>query len=90
MSSRMRVTKGHSGNRRSHHALKAPRLSKCVNCGVYHQRHRACLECGFYRGKSILNVKKKVVEVVKDNTTEKTTKKTTSTSSKATKDLVKK
>ncbi len=56
MSSRMRVTKGHTGNRRSHHHLKAPRLSKCANCGAYHLRHRVCPECGHYRGKMIVDI----------------------------------
>ncbi len=54
MSSRMRVTKGHTRNRRAHHALKAPRLSECSNCGEYHLRHRVCTECGFYKGKQVL------------------------------------
>lgn len=53
----MRVTKGHRNNRRAHHALKAPRLSLCSNCGAYHQRHRVCLECGFYKGEQILDIK---------------------------------
>jgi ribosomal protein L32 len=54
----MRVTKGHRNNRRAHHALKAPRLSLCSNCGAYHQRHRVCLECGFYKGEQILDIVK--------------------------------
>lgn len=54
MSSRMRVTKGHTRNRRSHHALTAPRLSVCSNCEAYHERHRICKECGFYKGKQVL------------------------------------
>ncbi len=58
MSSRMRVTKGHSNNRRAHHGIKASRLSKCSNCQAFHERHKLCLECGFYRGKEILNIKK--------------------------------
>ena len=58
MSSRMRVTKGHRNNRRAHHALKAPRLSLCSNCGAYHQRHRVCLECGYYKGEKILDIVK--------------------------------
>ncbi len=65
MSSRMRVTKGHTRNRRSHHALKAPRLSKCSNCMAYYQRHRACLECGFYKGTVILDIKDKVKNTIK-------------------------
>ncbi len=54
----MRVTKGHRNNRRSHHGLKAPRLSVCSNCGAYHQRHRVCLECGYYKGEKILDIVK--------------------------------
>ncbi len=53
---RMRVTRAHRDNRRSHHALKGARLSKCSNCGAYHLRHRMCPECGFYRGKQIIDV----------------------------------
>ena len=52
----MRVTKGHTGNRRSHHHIKTPRLSKCSNCGAYHLRHRVCPECGHYRGKMVVDV----------------------------------
>ena len=66
MSSRMRVTKGHSGNRRSHHALTAPRLSQCSNCNEYHLRHNVCKACGFYKGKQIIvkNTKAETAEVV--------------------------
>ena len=53
---RMRITKGHRNNRRSHHGLKEPRLSKCVNCSEYHLRHRMCPECGKYNGKEIKDV----------------------------------
>ena len=71
MSSRMRVTKGHSGNRRSHHALKAPRLSLCRNCGEYHKRHRVCLSCGFYRGRLILESKNSLVKKAEDKEVKK-------------------
>ena len=67
MSSRTRVTKGHSGNRRSHHALKAPRTSVCPNCGNYHQRHRVCHECGFYKGNKIINNKEPIQEITEKN-----------------------
>lgn len=59
MSSRMRVTKGHSGNRRAHHALGDVRLSDCSNCGEKHERHKLCLACGFYRGRQVLDIKNK-------------------------------
>lgn len=52
---RMRSTKGHTGNRRSHHAVEVARLSLCA-CGAYHQRHRACQVCGMYREKQVVDV----------------------------------
>lgn len=89
----MRVTKGHSGHRRGHHALKTPRLSKCSNCGSYFQRHRVCQECGFYKGRKIFDFKKTEVTIAdsaskKEVTTKK--KKEISSSSKIPKKTVKK
>lgn len=52
----MRHTKGHTGNRRSHHALEKTRVSKDKDTGVLHMRHRASLETGKYRGKKVLEV----------------------------------
>ncbi len=53
---RMRSTRGHTGNRRSHHALKEPRLSTCENCSAKHLRHRACPNCGHYRGRMVVDI----------------------------------
>jgi large subunit ribosomal protein L32 len=55
MSVRMRITHGKTGSRRAHHKLVAPRLSKCSNCSAMHMRHRACLACGQYRGKMVID-----------------------------------
>ena len=52
----MRHTRSHTKNRRSHHALSAPRLSKCANCGAEHIRHRMCGECGTYRGREVVDI----------------------------------
>jgi ribosomal protein L32 len=57
MSSRMRKTPGQTGNRRSHHGVEKPRLSK--DDGVYHMRHRASLETGTYRGRQVIDVQTK-------------------------------
>jgi large subunit ribosomal protein L32 len=53
---RMRHTRGHSGNRRSHHALKAVNLSKCSHCGAEHRPHHMCLECGYYNGRQVMDL----------------------------------
>lgn len=56
MSVRMRHTRAHTGNRRSHHGLNSPRLSKCPNCSAEHLRHRMCTNCGTYKGKQLVDV----------------------------------
>lgn len=53
---RMRHTRAHTANRRSHHKAGALRLSACGNCGVMHQRHTICPNCGSYRGKEMIDV----------------------------------
>lgn len=53
---RMRHTRGHSGNRRSHHALKEVTLSVCSHCGAKHRPHHMCLECGYYNGRQVMDL----------------------------------
>lgn len=48
---RMRHTRSHTANRRSHHALKSPALSKDAS-GTMHIRHRATID-GMYKGRSV-------------------------------------
>lgn len=47
----MRHTRSHTANRRSHHALKSPALSKDAS-GTLHIRHRATLD-GMYKGRAV-------------------------------------
>ena len=56
---RMRHTKSHTKNRRSHHALESTNFSACDNCKALKLRHSVCLVCGFYRGKKVLDLVKK-------------------------------
>ena len=49
---RMRHTRAHTANRRSHHKLTAPALSK-DSSGTLHIRHRATL-AGTYKGRSVI------------------------------------
>ena len=53
---RMRHTRAHTKNRRSHHALTAPTLASCANCGKEHRQHHMCLECGFYKGRQVMDL----------------------------------
>ncbi|OHA83012.1 MAG: 50S ribosomal protein L32 [Candidatus Yonathbacteria bacterium RIFCSPLOWO2_01_FULL_47_33b] len=62
---RMRHTRAHTANRRSHHALEGARLSKCVKCSELHLRHQVCTNCGTYRGKSVLKVVKTIAKTEK-------------------------
>ena len=48
---RMRHTRAHTANRRSHHALKSPALSTDKS-GASHIRHKATLD-GMYKGRSV-------------------------------------
>ena len=52
---RMRATRGHRNNRRSHHALKSPSIATC-ECGAFARRHQACAQCGKYRGRQVIDI----------------------------------
>ena len=61
----MRHTSGHTGNRRSHHALKAVSVSLCKDCGAPKGKHTACSNCGKYKGNHILAKKVKAPKKTK-------------------------
>jgi len=42
--------------RRAHDALRAPAVATCPECGEPKLRHRACLHCGQYRGRQVLEI----------------------------------
>jgi len=52
---RMRHTRSHTRNRRSHHALVAHTLVAC-ECGAPRVSHRACPACGRYNGRVVVDV----------------------------------
>lgn len=60
MSVRMRHTRGHSGNRRSHHALEAVKAVKDAKSGKLRLPHRLDESTGLYRGKQLFTPKVKV------------------------------
>jgi large subunit ribosomal protein L32 len=65
MTVRMRATRSHTGNRRSHHAIKVTSIGICSECKKPKMKHRACVNCGKYDGKSIINVHSKIEKKAK-------------------------
>ena len=65
MVNRMRATRSHRNNRRSHPALDAARVSKCGNCGAAHKSHAICMSCGWYNGRKVLDLAAKVAKATK-------------------------
>ncbi len=47
------------GERRSHLRLTASNLSPCPQCKAPKPPHRACSQCGMYRGRPAIRVKTK-------------------------------
>lgn len=56
---RMRHTRSHTNNRRSHHKLAKPALSKDEQ-GNKHVRHRISLATGTYRGRKVIDLTSKL------------------------------
>ncbi|MBS3818318.1 50S ribosomal protein L32 [bacterium] len=50
-------SRSRKGKRRSHHALQLPSLSLCSNCGNPKSPHQACPECGYYKGRQVMEGK---------------------------------
>ncbi len=51
-----KVSKGRRDRRRAHHALKAPNLVQCTNCGHLRLPHKVCPNCGYYQGREVISV----------------------------------
>jgi large subunit ribosomal protein L32 len=51
-----KTSKARKNKRRTHLKVQGVTLAKCSNCGAIHQRHMACPECGYYRGRQVINV----------------------------------
>lgn len=79
----MRHTRAHTGNRRSHHALKKSRFAVCKKCGAKYLMHRACGSCGTYRGRTVVDVLGKAVKA--ESVSNKKSKNKTASTTEATK-----
>ena len=55
-----RHTKSKRNRRRSHISLKAPVLISCSKCGTSVLPHTLCSNCGYYKGREIINVLEKL------------------------------
>lgn len=51
-----KTSKSKRNMRRSHHALSAPQLSECAQCGSKKLSHHVCPSCGYYAGRQVLEV----------------------------------
>ena len=54
-SPKKRTSKSKRNMRRSHHALAPRNTVICQECGAQKLRHRACMSCGFYRGRVVIS-----------------------------------
>jgi len=57
---RMRHTRAHTANRRSHHAIEAPALTLCKECGSPKAPHSVCTVCGKYKSRQVIDVHSKI------------------------------
>ncbi|MBI4417286.1 MAG: 50S ribosomal protein L32 [Ignavibacterium sp.] len=49
-----RHSKSRSRKRRTHYKASAPNTVECPNCHEQRLSHRACPNCGYYNGRSII------------------------------------
>jgi len=64
MTVRMRHTRGHTNNRRSHHKLEKPAITKDEQ-GNARLRHRVSLATGTYRGRKVIDMSAKLLKKAK-------------------------
>jgi len=57
---KQRHTSSRRDRRRSHHALKKVTLGLCLHCKEPVLPHTVCRNCGYYKGRQIIDVLKKL------------------------------
>ncbi|OUX32943.1 MAG: 50S ribosomal protein L32 [bacterium TMED264] len=50
-----RQSKSRGRKRRTHYKSSLASTTKCPQCGSIKMRHRACLECGYYKGRPVIS-----------------------------------
>jgi len=51
-----RFSKSRTRKRRSQFKKVAPTIYFCPNCGAAVKLHHVCMECGYYRGRQVIEV----------------------------------
>lgn len=59
---KQRHTKSRRNKRRMHLFLRRPALSRCPKCGRDVSPHTICWNCGYYKGKEVVDVLKKLTK----------------------------
>jgi large subunit ribosomal protein L32 len=59
---KQRKTKSRRNQRRAHIFIKRPNLIPCPKCGKLILSHTVCSNCGFYKGKMVIDVMKKLTK----------------------------
>ncbi len=60
-----RRTSSHKRRRASHFALGKTSVTECQKCKLPVLPHRACKNCGFYRGRTVIDTTRAVKRLVK-------------------------
>lgn len=55
---KQRKTKSRRNQRRMHQNLSAVSLAECSHCGEKKRPHTVCKNCGYYKGREVLDVMK--------------------------------
>lgn len=74
-----KTTRGKTNKRRVHISLKPVNLIVCPQCNRLKKSHVVCLSCGFYKGREVIDVVKKLKvkdKKIKDKTQGEKIKKT--------------
>lgn len=59
---KQRHTKSRRNKRRMHLYLKTPALIACLKCGKPVLPHTLCQNCGYYKGREVIDVLKKLTK----------------------------
>ena len=52
---KQKTSKSRRDKRRTHKKATAPNVSTCPQCGEPKESHRACQNCGTYKGREVLD-----------------------------------